>query len=46
MGACFQDPLTATRQGQMETHHVSLIFFFVFQYASMTNHSGMYKIDN
>ena len=45
MGACFQALHATPGQRQMETHHVSLIIF-VFQYVSMTNHSGMYKIDN
>ena len=45
MGACFQAPHAAPGQRQMEMHHVSLIIF-IFQYASMTNHLGMYKIDN
>ena len=45
MGACFQAPRARPGQRQMEMHHVSLIIF-VFQYASMTNHLGMYKIDN
>ena len=45
MGASFQAPHVAPKQRPMETHHVSLIiFFFVFKYASMTNHTGMYKI--
>ena len=44
MGASFQAPCAAPRQRQIEMHHVSLIIF-VFQYASMTNHLGMYKID-
>ena len=43
MGASFQAPHAAPRQRQMEMHHVSLIIL-VFQYASMTNHTGMYKI--
>ena len=45
MGASFQAPRAAPRQRQMETQHISLIFF-VFQYASTTNYTGMYKIDN
>ena len=45
MGASFQAPRAAPRQRQMEMHHDSLIIF-VFQYASMTDHLGMYKIDN
>ena len=44
MGASFQAPHAAPRQRQMETHHVSLIYF-VFQYAFMTNHTGMYKMN-
>ena len=43
MGAHFQAPHAAPGQRLMEMHHVSLIMF-VFQYASMTNHTGMYKI--
>ena len=42
MGASFQAPHAAPRQRLMEMHHVSLIIF-VFQYGSMTNHSGMCK---
>ena len=42
MGASFQAPHAAPRQRLMEMHHVLLIIF-VFQYASVTNHSGMYK---
>ena len=42
MGASFQAPCATPRQRQMETQHDSLIIF-VFQYASMTNHTGMYK---
>ena len=45
MGVCFQAPHAAPRQRQMEMHHDSLIIF-VFQYASMTNHTGMYKLNN
>ena len=45
MGACFQAPHATPGQRQMEMHHVSQIIF-VFQYAFMTNHLGMYKIDN
>ena len=30
---------------QMEMHHDSLIIF-VFQYASMANRTGMYKLNN
>ena len=45
MGASFQAPHAAPRQRLMEMHHVSLIIF-VFQYASMTIHSDMYKIEN
>ena len=44
MGASFQAPRATPGQRLMEMHHVSLIIF-VFQYASMTNHSGMYKIE-
>ena len=44
MGASFQAPRAMPRQRQMETHHVSLIIF-VFQYVSMKNNSGMYKIE-
>ena len=44
MGASFQAPCATPRQRQMEIHHVSFVIF-VFQYASMTNHLGMYKID-
>ena len=44
MSASFQAPHATTRQRLMETHHVSLIIF-VFQCASMTNHSGMYKME-
>ena len=43
MGASFQAPRSTPRQRQMEMHHVSLIIL-VFQYASMTIHTGMYKI--
>ena len=43
MGASFQAPHATPRQRQMEMHHVSLIIL-VFQYASVTNHIGMYKI--
>ena len=43
MGANFQAPHATPRQRPMEAHHVSLIIF-VSQYASMTNHTGMYKI--
>ena len=42
MGASFRAPHAPPGQRLMEMHHVSLIIF-VFQYASMTNHSGMYK---
>ena len=42
MGASFQAPPATPGQRLMEMHHVSLIIF-VFQYASMTNHTGMYK---
>ena len=45
MGASFQAPCAAPRQRLMEMHHVSLIIY-VFQYASMTNHTGMYKLNN
>ena len=45
MGASFQAPCATPRQRQMETHHDSLIIF-VFQYASMTNHTGMYKLND
>ena len=45
MGASFQASCAAPGQRQMEMHHVSLIFF-VFQYASTINHTGMYEIDN
>ena len=45
MGASFQAPHAAPGQRQMEMHYVSLIIF-VFQYASITNHLGMYKFDN
>ena len=44
MGASFQAPCATPRQRLMEIHHILLIIF-VFQYASMTNHSGMYKIE-
>ena len=43
MGASFQAPLATPGQRLMEMHHASLIIFFVFQYASTTNHTGMYK---
>ena len=43
MGASFQARRAAPGQRLMEMHHISLIMF-VFQYASMTNHTGMYKI--
>ena len=46
MGACFQAPCATPGQRQMEMHHVSLITVCIFQYASLTNHLGMYKIDN
>ena len=42
MSASFQAPRAAPGQRLMEMHHVSLIIF-VFPYASVTNHSGMYK---
>ena len=42
MGASFQAPHATPGQRLIETHHVLLIIF-VFQYASMTNHTGMYK---
>ena len=45
MGASFQAPCATPRQRQMEMHHDSLIIF-VFQYASMANHTGMYKLNN
>ena len=45
MGASFQAPCATPGQRLMEMHHVSLIIF-VFQYASMTNHTGMYKLNN
>ena len=45
MGASFQAPRATPRQRQMEMHHDSLIIF-VFKYASMTNHTGMYKLNN
>ena len=44
MGATFQAPHATPRQRQMEMHHVALIIGCVFQNASMTNHTGMYKI--
>ena len=43
MGASFQAPHTASGQRQMEMHHVALIVLCVFQNASMTDHTGMYK---
>ena len=43
MGSSFQAPRATPGQRQMEMHHVSLIIF-VFQYASMTNHIGIYKL--
>ena len=45
MGTSFQAPHVTPRQRQMEMHHDSLIIF-IFQYASMTNHTGMYKLNN
>ena len=42
MGACFQAPRAAPRQRLMEMHHDSLIIL-IFQDASLTNHTGMYK---
>ena len=44
MGASFQAPCAAPEQGQMETHHLALITVCVFQNASMTNHTDVYKI--
>ena len=43
MVASFQAPRAAPGQRPMEKHHVSLVIF-VFQYASMINHTGMYKV--
>ena len=45
MGASFQAPCAAPRQRQMEMHHVELIVLCVFQNASMTDHTGMYKMN-
>ena len=43
MGASFQAPHATPGQRLIEMHHVSLIMF-IFQNASLTNHSGMYKL--
>ena len=43
MGTSFQAPHATPRQRQMEMHHVALIIVCVFQNASITDHTGMYK---
>ena len=45
MGASFQAPRAVPRQRQMEMHHVALIIVFIFQNASTTDHTGMYKMN-
>ena len=45
MGASFQAACAAPGQRQMEMHHVALIIVCVFQNASTTDHTGMYKMN-
>ena len=45
MGASFQAPHATPGLRQMEMHH-DLLIIFVFQYASTTNHTGMYKLND